>query len=71
MHFVFINQYYPPDAAPTGIMLVRVVQEIVKAGHEVTVISARGGYALQYTGGREGGNEGDSIEEVQQDGVRA
>lgn len=47
MNFVFLNQYYPPDAAPTGIMLERVVQQVVAAGHEVTVICAKGGYASQ------------------------
>lgn len=45
MEFVFLNQYYPPDAAPTGTMLERVVEELVKAGHGVTVICAKGGYA--------------------------
>ena len=45
MNFVFLNQYYPPDAAPTGVMLAGVVEELTKAGHEVTVICAKGGYA--------------------------
>ena len=29
MHLVFINQYYPPDGAPTGIALAAVVEELV------------------------------------------
>lgn len=45
MHFVFLNQYYPPDAAPTGVMLEGVVEELARQGHEVTVICAEGGYA--------------------------
>jgi len=45
MHLVFLNQYYPPDAAPTGVMLERVVVELAAQGHEVTVICAEGGYA--------------------------
>lgn len=45
MHFVFLNQYYPPDAAPTGVMLELVVQRLLEAGHEVTVLCADGGYA--------------------------
>lgn len=66
MHFVFINQYYPPDAAPTGIMLVRVVQEIVEAGHQVTVICAKGGYASK----GDDDKELKRAEELQQDGVK-
>lgn len=44
MHVVFINQYYPPDVAPTGVLLKRVAEEIVAMGHEVTVICGIGGY---------------------------
>ncbi len=45
MHLVFLNQYYPPDAAPTGVMLQDLVEELVRAGHAVTVLCASGGYA--------------------------
>lgn len=45
MHLVFLNQYYPPDVAPTGVMLAAVVEELAAQGHEVTVICAAGGYA--------------------------
>lgn len=45
MHLVFLNQYYPPDAAPTGVMLAAVAEELAAQGHEVTVICAEGGYA--------------------------
>jgi hypothetical protein len=45
MHLVFLNQYYPPDAAPTGVMLRAVAEECVRQGHQVTVICADGGYA--------------------------
>ena len=53
MHLVFLNQYYPPDAAPTGMMLEAVVERLVENGHEVTVLCADGGYAedSQATGG--------------------
>jgi len=44
MHVVFINQYYPPDVAPTGVLVRRVAEEIAAMGHEVTVISGTGGY---------------------------
>jgi glycosyltransferase involved in cell wall biosynthesis len=45
MRLVFLNQYYPPDAAPTGVMLRAVAEECARQGHEVTVICAAGGYA--------------------------
>ena len=45
MHVVFLNQYYPPDAAPTGVMLEGLVQGMLAAGHEVTVLCTDGGYA--------------------------
>ncbi len=47
MHVVLLNQYYPPDAAPTGVMLEAVVEKIVAQGHQATVICAAGGYAEQ------------------------
>jgi glycosyltransferase involved in cell wall biosynthesis len=45
MHLVFLNQYYPPDAAPTGVMLQAVAEEFARQGHQVTVLCAAGGYA--------------------------
>ena len=45
MHLVFLNQYYPPDVAPTGVMLQAVVERLAEEGHRVTVICAAGGYA--------------------------
>jgi colanic acid biosynthesis glycosyl transferase WcaI len=45
MHLVFLNQYYPPDAAPTGVMLESVAERLAADGHSVTVLCAAGGYA--------------------------
>lgn len=45
MHLVLINQYYPPDEAPTGVMLEAVAEQLVAAGHQVTVLCSAGGYA--------------------------
>lgn len=45
MHLVFLNQYYPPDAAPTGVMLEAVAERLVADGHGVTVLCSAGGYA--------------------------
>jgi len=45
MRLVFLNQYYPPDAAPTGVMLEDLVEQLLRDGHEVSVVCAAGGYA--------------------------
>jgi glycosyltransferase involved in cell wall biosynthesis len=45
MHIVLLNQYYPPDEAPTGLMLESVAESLIDLGHEVTILCAKGGYA--------------------------
>ena len=45
MRLLLINQYFPPDHAPTGLMLEAVVAVLADRGHEVTVLCAKGGYA--------------------------
>ena len=59
MHIVFANQYYPPDVAPTGVMLEAVATELARCGHAVTVLAATGGYGgsgdgVEKTGGEAG-----------------
>jgi glycosyltransferase involved in cell wall biosynthesis len=55
MRFTFINQFYPPDEAPTGLLLADVAEELVRQGHEVQVICGQGGYR-QMEGGRGNSN---------------
>ncbi|CAN5477075.1 glycosyltransferase family 4 protein [soil metagenome] len=45
MHLVFVNQYYPPDAAPTGVMLEALAERLASDGHRVTVVTSAGGYS--------------------------
>lgn len=45
MKLVFLNQYFPPDEAPTGLMLEAVAEECHRQGHEVTILCTQGGYA--------------------------
>lgn len=45
MHLVFFNQYYPPDFAPTGVMLRDVAEAMVVQGNRVTIICSKGGYS--------------------------
>lgn len=44
VNFILINQYYPPDVAPTGLMLESVAEELLALGHDVTILCSRGGY---------------------------
>ena len=44
MRFLFLNQYYPPDTAPTGQYLHDLAREMVARGHEVTVLCSRRPY---------------------------
>ena len=60
MNLIFINQYFPPDEAPTGLMLERVAEELVGEGHEVTILCAKGGYAK--TGEKDAGEGPDDLE---------
>ena len=57
MKVVLINQYFPPDGAPTGLMLSRVADDLVGQGHDVTVLCARGGYAGSGADGVDGRDE--------------
>lgn len=43
--FLFINQFYPPDLAPTGRMFRDVAAELTRRGHSVRVVCSRKSYA--------------------------
>lgn len=44
MRFLLLNQFYPPDLAPTGPVLHDVARTLVSRGHEVHVVSSRRPY---------------------------
>ncbi len=44
MQFFFLNQYYPPDGAPTGRVLQDLACQLVRDGHSVTVFCSRSRY---------------------------
>lgn len=53
MRILFLNQYFPPDPAPTGILLRELADELERAGHTVDFVAAREDYrAGQKKGGR-------------------
>jgi glycosyltransferase involved in cell wall biosynthesis len=41
---LLLNQFYPPDVAPTGRYLHTLGREFVRRGHEVRVLCSRGSY---------------------------
>ncbi len=43
--FLFINQYYWPDEAATAQLLTDLAEDLVNAGHTVTVLCGQGRYA--------------------------
>jgi len=44
MRFLLLNQFYPPDAAPTGSYLHGLARELVRLGHSVKVLCSRRSY---------------------------
>ena len=44
MRFVLVNQYYPPDRAPTGRALHDVARVLVERGHDVRVLCSTRSY---------------------------
>ena len=53
MRVLFLNQYFPPDPAPTGVLLRELADEVERAGHAVDFVAARQDYrAGQKKGGR-------------------
>jgi glycosyltransferase involved in cell wall biosynthesis len=40
MRILFLNQYFPPDPAPTGVLFREVADEFVRLGHEVDFVDA-------------------------------
>jgi hypothetical protein len=53
VRFLFLNQYFPPDPAPTGILLRELADDLVNRGHTVDFVAARQDYrAGQQRGGR-------------------
>ena len=53
MRFLFLNQYFPPDPAPTGVLLHELATELESAGHVVQRVSAGAAYrGGQAQGGR-------------------
>jgi len=44
MRFLLLNQFYPPDVAPTGKYLHDLAQSLVRRGHDVEVLCSRRSY---------------------------
>jgi glycosyltransferase involved in cell wall biosynthesis len=44
MRCLLVNQFYPPDPAPTGQVLQDLAEALVERGHEVRVLCSQGSY---------------------------
>ncbi len=44
MRLTIVNQFYPPDAAPTGRLAADLAEHRARRGDDVTVLASRGGY---------------------------
>jgi glycosyltransferase involved in cell wall biosynthesis len=44
LRFILLNQFHPPDLAPTGRLLRDLARELGARGHDVRVICSRGAY---------------------------
>ena len=44
MHLTLLNQFYPPDLAPTGELAASLANHRVQLGDQVTVVTSQGGY---------------------------
>ncbi len=51
MRILFLNQFYWPDVAPTGIHLADLVEHLVEGGHQVSVVCSRSAYGALATAG--------------------
>jgi len=47
---LLMNQFFPPDLAPTGQLLGDLARHLAEQGHHVRVICARGAYAAEHSG---------------------
>jgi colanic acid biosynthesis glycosyl transferase WcaI len=45
VRILLVNQFYPPDLAPTGLLLRDVAEELARRGHEATVLCSACTYA--------------------------
>ena len=52
MRILFLNQYFPPDPAPTGVLLSEIADALKAAGHEVVLASSGQDYRAPKSGSR-------------------
>src|SRR5688572_20067915 len=44
MRITLLNQFYVPDISPTAHLTASLAEHLARRGHEVTVVTSRGGY---------------------------
>ncbi len=51
MRILFLNQYFPPDPAPTGVLFREIADDLRQFGHEVDFVDAGQDYRAGQAGG--------------------
>lgn len=71
MRFLFLNQYFPPDPAPTGILLRELADRLVSQGHEAHFAASRQEYRTAKKSGRRIVREAQALWEIFRAGIAA
>lgn len=61
MRITIINQFYVPDIAPTAHLSASLAEHLAESGHEVTVVTSRGGYTKDATNAAGAGTAGGKV----------
>lgn len=70
MRILFLNQYFPPDPAPTGVLLQELAESMAAAGHTVDFVAARQDYRAGQRQGRRMVREARALLRMLIDGLR-
>lgn len=70
MRVLFLNQYFPPDPAPTGVLLRELADALAAAGHEVDFVSAGEAYRTGQRRGRRMWREAAALRRMLWKGLR-
>src|SRR5436309_206230 len=71
MRLLFLNQYFPPDPAPTGVLLRELADHLAAHGHEVDFISSRQSYRGEKKSGSRAIREQRALLEILLRGIAA
>lgn len=61
MRITIINQFYVPDIAPTAHLSASLAEHLAESGHDVTVVTSKGGYTKDATNAAGAGTAGGKV----------